>query len=304
VALLCLVGVAPVGAAASVVRVEPYSEPPEIGDGSCARYSTCPVDMVAVTAASGETNALVVSETLVSYTPSRTRSRFVVRDYVSPVVAGPGCEPVADEPPYASAVVCAAETVGPLELGDGNDRIDAPHGWASGGSGDDTLVVRDGRADGGAGDDVLVTGGTLLASRGGAGDDLVIADRGEGGGGDDWLIGSGLGGPGDDVLRCPPQSQGCFLDGGTGNDSLRGGTRRDRLLGGRGDDRVVGGAGQDVLAGGAGADRLGSREDRSAGEKPRKDTVDCGGGRRDHAIADRRDEVLRCERLTLPRQGR
>ena len=93
------------------------------------------------------------------------------------------------------------------------------------------------------------------------------------------------------------------LFGGTGRDLVHGGARDDALDGGPGDDRLIGGAGMDVLGGGAGADRLVSREDRSAGEKPRKDSVDCGAGRRDRATIDRRDRVRRCE-LATRRQER
>ena len=126
-ALLFVAAVVPAEAGASIVRVEPYSDLPGIDPfGSCSRYATRPADMVAVTAGSGEKNDLAVSETVVSYTPSGTQSRFVVRDYVSSVVAGPGCERVPDDPPYVSAVVCTAETIGPLELGDGKDQIVSP----------------------------------------------------------------------------------------------------------------------------------------------------------------------------------
>jgi Ca2+-binding RTX toxin-like protein len=322
-ALAFVAAVVPAEAGASIVRVEPYSDPPGIDPfGSCSRYATCPADMVAITAGSGEKNDVAVSETVVSYTPSRTQSRFVVRDYVSSVVTGPGCERVPDDPPYVSAVVCTAETIGPLELGDGKDQIVSPAGWASGGSGNDVMVVDRGGADGGEGDDVVIAGGSLLGARGGAGDDLVIGASGAGGAGNDRLmVQGGSGDAGDDVMSCHPQIRGCGLNGGAGNDMLTGGTAYDRLSGGggrdlllggarvdtldggAGDDRLDGGAGQDELDGGAGADRLKSREDPSASEKPRKDGVDCGAGRRDHAVVDGRDEVNRCEHVTRPRRG-
>jgi Ca2+-binding RTX toxin-like protein len=109
--------------------------------------------------------------------------------------------------------------------------------------------------------------------------------RAKGGSGNDLLLGSGLGGPGDDTLSCFPRRAGCYLNGAAGHEVLTGGTRGDRLFGegghdlvragdrddlldgGPGNDRLIGGAGVNELEGGAGADRLRAREDRSAGEK-------------------------------------
>jgi RTX calcium-binding nonapeptide repeat (4 copies) len=173
---------------------------------------------------------------------SAGQTRYLVRDKLAPVAAGAGCERV-DEPPAAAAVVCTAGAIGPQQLGDGDDWITSPGGWASGGDGDDVMTVNFGHADGGEGNDVL------------------LVDTGE-----------AAGEEGDDVL-----------DGGVGN------------------ERLIGGAGLDALGGGAGADRLEAREDRSAGEKPKKDRVDCGAGRRDQATVDRRDRVKRCERVTRRR---
>jgi Ca2+-binding RTX toxin-like protein len=136
---------------------------------------------------------------------------------------------------------------------------------------------------------------------GGEGDDVLVGDRGLGGGGNDVLmVRSGAGDSGDDVLRCFPRDTPCHLDGGPGDDLLTGGASRDRLFGRRGNDVLRGGAGPDDLRGGSGTDRLVSREDRSAGERPKSDQVDCGTGRRDRAVADRRDDVERCERVHLP----
>lgn len=113
---------------------------------------------------------------------------------------------------------------------------------------------------GGAGQDVLHDIGGLMA--GGAGDDVIVGGEGTGGRGNDVLmVESGGGGPGDDVLRCFPRDRSCFLRGGPGDDLLTGGISSDRIFGGRG-----------------------------------ADVVDCGAGRRDEAVADRRDTVRRCER--------
>ena len=304
----------PAAAGASTASVEPFREPPDIDPfGSCGRYMMCPADMVVLTAASGETNHVAITEAVVS----SGQTRYLVRDKLAPVVAGAGCERV-DEPPPAAAVVCTAGAIGPQQLGDGDDWIASPGGWASGGDGDDVMTVSFGDADGGEGDDVLVV--DTGEADGEEGDDVLIGGRGMGGSGDDRLmVGSGLGDSGDDIMSCFPQDSGCYLNGGAGEDVLRGGTGRDRLFGARGRDlvhggarddvldggvgydRLIGGGGPDVLRGGAGADRLDAREDRSVGEQPKKDRVDCGAGRRDQAIVDRRDRVRRCERVTRRR---
>jgi hypothetical protein len=306
----------PAGAGASTVSVEPYREPPDIDPfGSCGRFMTCPADMVVLTAASGEINHVTITEAVVSF----GQNRYIVRDKSAPVVAGPGCEPVDEppQPPPGGAVVCTAGAIGPQQLGDGDDWIASPGGWASGGDGDDVMTVSFGTADGGEGDDVLVA---LGEANGEGGDDVLVGQQGAGGSGNDLLtVSSGRGDSGDDILRCfPHRTSGCFLKGGAGEDVLtggagsdrlfgaggrdlvRGGARGDELDGGLGNDRLIGGAGLDMLGGGAGADRLEAREDRSAGEQPKKDRVDCGAGRRDRAVVDRRDRVSRCERVTTP----
>jgi hypothetical protein len=307
----------PAAAGASTVSVEPFREPPDIDPfRSCGRFMTCPADMVVLTAASGETNHVAITEAVVN--PGQTR--FLVRDRLEPVVAGPGCERV-DEPPPAAAVVCTAGAIGPQQLGDGDDWITSPGGWASGGEGDDVMTVNFGEANGGEGDDVLLV--DTGEARGGEGDDVLVGGRGAGGSGEDRLIvGVGQGDSGDDILSCfSPRRSGCHLKGGAGDDVLTGGTGIDRLFGGGGrdlvnggarddlldggvgDDRLIGGAGRDALGGGAGADRLEASEDPSAGEKPKRDRVDCGTGRRDQATVDRRDRVKRCERVTRRRAG-
>jgi hypothetical protein len=142
------------------------------------------------------------------------------------------------------------------------------------------------------------------SKRGSAGPDRLmggwIADRLCALGGNDLLSG----GVGNDRLN-----------GGSGNDRLRGGSGADRLLGGpgadrlegeSGNDRMTGAAGNDRLtdhsgrdtfSGGAGNDRIDARDTSLAGRRVR-DTVRCGTGPRDVALADRRDLVLRdCERI-------
>ena len=301
-ALLVLLAV-PAAAGAATVGVEPYVEPPlppgDDGFGSCARYAQCPADMVVFSAAAGEANRVTITWESVGY----RRQRIVVQEesyypgvppVFPPVQAGPGCERLDDR-----TAACVAEVIGPVYLGDGDDRIDSPAGDVHGGEGADILNVR-------------ISGSV----KGEGGDDIMVGDQGDGGPGADLLaVTSGVGGAGDDILRCSPTQAWCYLDGGLGDDVLTGGTASDRLLGregndlmrgganfdrlagGLGDDRLVGGAGVDQLDGDSGADRLVSREDRSAGEARVLDRVDCGAGRRDLAVVDRADDVNRCERV-------
>ena len=291
---------APTAAGAATVSVAPYVEPPlppgDDGFGSCSRYMQCPDDMLVFTAAAGEVNQVTITQEMVGF----RRIRLVVREEVVPVQAGPGCERLDDR-----TAACVAGIIGPVYLGDGDDRIDSPHGDVYGGEGADVLSA--------------YYGGAV---KGNGGDDVLIGNRGEGGRGHDLLVvTTGLGDTGDDILKCFPLSRSlCQLDGGLGDDVLTGGTgmdqllgRRgndvmhgsadsDRLAGGLGDDLLVGGAGGDHLNGGSGADRLVSREDRSAGEARVVDRVDCGTGRHDRAVVDRVDDVKRCERVT-PRRN-
>jgi hemolysin type calcium-binding protein len=273
-ALLLLLA-APAAAGATTVSVEPYVEPPpppgDDGFGSCSRYMQCPDDMVVLTAAAGEVNQITVTAENVGF----RRDRFVVRDDGAPEQAGPGCELLDDH-----RAACVAGAIGPVHLGDGDDRIDAPQGDVYGGQGADILSVQFGGA-----------------VKGNDGDDVLIGIRGEGGRGDDVLVvTAGLGGAGDDILRCLPSPLGlCQLDGGLGDDVLTGGTGKDRLLGRRGNDVMRGGADSDGLVGGPGDDRLAG----GAGG----DGVDCGTGRRDRAVVDRADLVKGCERVT-PKRAR
>jgi RTX calcium-binding nonapeptide repeat (4 copies) len=282
-----------VAARAATVSVGPFVESPSVDPfGSCSRYMMCPPDMVVFTAAAGETNQLVISLESSAY----PRHRFVVRDQGAPVQAGAGCAQVD-----TFAAACTAGAVGPVQLGDGDD-------WFASGIGGGDLF-------GGDGQDVLQRRFGPMA--GGEGDDVLIGADGAGNGGNDVLmVRMGRGDSGDDVLSCVPREDWCLLEGGSGDDLLTGGAGQDRLLGrsgndvlrgganfdvlagGLGDDRLVGGAGRDHLGGASGADRLVSREDRSAGEATVLDRVDCGTGRRDRAVADRRDDVKRCERVS------
>ena len=310
--LLVLMALAPVAGAATV-RVEPFRESAGTpGSESCARLGTCPQSMLVFIAAPGESNDLTIALETTGIT--RDSGRHLVRDAgIAPLQAGPGCERIED-----GAAACTAESVGPLELGDRADRIAIRTGFVSGGDGDDIVTVLFGSGAGGEGDDVL----TVAHGEGGPGQDVLAAENGDGGPGDDVLsVAEGEGGPGDDLVKCLPQALVCAVRGGPGEDTLIGGRGSDELLGGRGrdilrglrgkdkltggpgDDLLLAGAGADLLLGGPGADRLEAREDRSLEERPARDRVNCGPGRRDRALADRRDKVTRCERIT-PRRSR
>src|ERR671915_255668 len=92
VAFLLLAAV-PAAAGAAAVGVEPYRERPDADPfGSCGHYMMCPPDMVVLTAATGETNYVAITEAVVGL----GQTRYLVRDERAPVVAGAGCERVDD----------------------------------------------------------------------------------------------------------------------------------------------------------------------------------------------------------------
>jgi Ca2+-binding RTX toxin-like protein len=124
----------------------------------------------------------------------------------------------------------------------GNDRFEnhsSLRAVAFGGAGDDVLISdRGGYLDGEAGNDTLIVygGPAENALIGGDGNDVLT-----GGAGRDLLYGDA----GNDTLQ-----------GGGGNDYLEGGDGNDSLDGGDGDDVIYGNAGNDTLQGGAGNDQL------------------------------------------------
>ncbi len=94
--------------------------------------------------------------------------------------------------------------------------------------------------------------------------------------GNDQLIGS----EGDDTLV-----------GSGGNDRLNGGAGNDTLVGGDGSDNLIGGKGKNRYDAGAGNDVVNARNKK-------KETVNCGKGRKDKAKVDKSDRVRGCERVT------
>ena len=112
-------------------------------------------------------------------------------------------------------------------------------------------------------------------------------------GGNDTL----RGGTGNDVLYGAGGADRLFGDdgadrlfGGAGNDTLSGGRGKDTLDGGTGNDKLTGGADANRYKGGAGNDSISARNGK-------RETIDCGAGKKDSASVDRRDWVKGCERV-------
>lgn len=143
-----------------------------------------------------------------------------------------------------------------VDLGIGNDRIDASSGADSINAGDGNDVVRcrggDDSVNAGAGKDVVRGDDGNDDISGDSGKDHLSGDRGSddvAGGDDDDRID---GGDDDDFLfgdRGRDQ-----VNGGRGNDDIFGGDDRDDLLGDDGDDDIDGEAGDDRIRGGRGND--------------------------------------------------
>jgi Ca2+-binding RTX toxin-like protein len=112
------------------------------------------------------------------------------------------------------------------------------------------------------------------------------------------------------------------IDGGAGNDTLYGAGGADRLLGADGADKLFGGAGNDTLDGGKGKDSLdggagndkltggadvnsykaGAGDDTVNAKNGKKETVDCGAGKKDSASVDKADKVKGCEKVKRARK--
>ncbi len=79
------------------------------------------------------------------------------------------------------------------------------------------------------------------------------------------------------------------IRGKRGSDRLNGKGGDDCIGGGRGRDRIKGGSGEDTLRGGGGNDIIKAKD----GEV---DTVKCGTGHHDRAVADKTDQLTGCEK--------
>jgi Ca2+-binding RTX toxin-like protein len=85
------------------------------------------------------------------------------------------------------------------------------------------------------------------------------------------------------------------LYGAGGNDTLNGGKGKDKLYGGAGNDKLNGGPGTNTYSGGAGNDIINARNGK-------KDTVDCGAGKKDRATVDKADKTRGCEKVKRARK--
>lgn len=137
--------------------------------------------------------------------------------------------------------------------------------WENGvrcGVGNDTIYgqISDDRLFGGAGDDVL--GGHWGANTlfGGTGNDLLLAHGGT-------------------IIGGTPDHPGCFLVGGTGNDTVKGSTIAD--------DTILGGDGNDLLSAKGGEGYFGTQNGADVG-----DTIFGGHGRDTLNGADGRDSLF------------
>jgi Ca2+-binding RTX toxin-like protein len=145
------------------------------------------------------------------------------------------------------------------------------------------------------------TGDTLNGTAFG---DLLVGGNGKdilnGAGGDDCLRGRAgndraSGGDGSDSVSGEAGSD--RLSGGEGNDTVSGGVGNDTIWGGNGNDRLGGGTGNDKINGGQGLNTYsgGSGDDNVVASNGRRETIDCGPGKRDKVRADRTDNVRNCE---------
>jgi hypothetical protein len=94
------------------------------------------------------------------------------------------------------------------------------------------------------------------------------------------------------------------LNGGDGNDKLYGAGGNDVLSGGKGNDKLYGGGGDDKLTGGPGVNTYsgGAGNDTLNAQNGKKETVDCGPGKKDKATVDKHDKVKGCEKVKRARK--
>lgn len=290
------------------------------GDPTCQKYAQGhPVPITTFTAAPGETNSVTIT---------REGETFLVNDFASAVTAQAPCTQV--DANTASCPFTAGEQPIPgvvADGGDGNDAItvagtDTTATRLLGGDGNDTIAggAGDDRIDGGLGDDNLTggAGADMITYETRTADVTVSLKAGTGGqeGEADTLAGFEIlrGGKGVDVLLGGPADD--MIEGGPGADNVNGGAGDDTLFGGRGPDAMRGGPGNDLLyddsgrntfEGGSGKDEIhggrdpdtvfaGSGNDTVFLRGGKRDTVDCGKGKRDRAKTDKQDRRKHCER--------
>ena len=124
------------------------------------------------------------------------------------------------------------------------------------------------------------------------------------------IFGAQTGTDGNDTLDGGDGDDSLF--GAGGNDKLKGGKGKDKLTGGDGNDSLDGGDGKDTLDGGKGKDKLtggkdtnkykaGASDDTVNARNGKKETVDCGSGKKDKATVDKNDKVKGCETVKRPK---
>jgi Ca2+-binding RTX toxin-like protein len=207
--------------------------------------------LISFTAASGETNDLVVRQTVITLDSGLYATQYVFDD-TQPITPGAECtRPNASDDTRAVCILVDSRDPAPVlrvRLGDGNDRL--------------RLAFEMGTATvfGGVGNDVLRTSGGVLVN-GDAGADVVTGYYCKGGDGADRLVG-------------------CHVaEGGAGNDSISGTAKGDELRGGPGKDVITGGAGNDLIWGNSGDDALyGNSGNDTIRGGPGKDTISGGPG--------------------------
>ena len=284
---LWLLAVLPAAAQAASARVDVYREPAGTDPfSSCSRYNQCPLGNLVYTAGAGEANDVSITS---------DSGGLRVHDAGATIEPGTNCRRVS-----AQTVLCVADGVESVKLGDRDDRISAPAVGVLGGDGNDVLDVTSG--DGGAGDDIVTCNaaarGCIL--NGGPGSDRVTGgpdfDTITGGPGDDLLDG----GAGFDVVSFFEHTAAVDVDLASipqratspgENDSLAG---FEGALGGSGDDVIEGAAGVTIpsaymaIAGGAGNDVitvrspmtvLGNDGDDTLIGSPGRDVLEGGNGR-------------------------
>jgi hypothetical protein len=192
---------------------------------------------------------------------------YRIYDSMSPLIAGPGCLPIA-----LGEVLCVAEVGAVIARGgDGPDVMDFFR----------VPLPVDG--DGGPGDDALRAGAAGGILRGGPGVDELVGGDGEdvlyGERGDDLLDGragadTAFGGDDADVVFGAGSVD--VLAGGSGPDLMEGGDGRDLVNGGPGPDALAGGSGTDILSPGAGDDRVFASDDADVLQCPTPIEADSG----------------------------